>query len=99
MRKDSSAFAKTRRRDIILWDAPGRHPIWMAEMRFPLDLIWLRCEPHFRDLEPARLVVVHHTRHRAEDGQHNEQGGRQQAEWKWVHFRMPGRPAAFVPST
>ena len=22
-------------------DAPGRHPIWMKEMRFALDLVWL----------------------------------------------------------
>ena len=27
---------------LLQWDAPGRHPIWMAQMRFPLDLIWLR---------------------------------------------------------
>ena len=26
---------------LLQWDAPGRHPIWMAEMRFPLDLVWL----------------------------------------------------------
>jgi uncharacterized membrane protein (UPF0127 family) len=26
---------------LLKWDAPGRHPIWMAEMRFPLDLVWL----------------------------------------------------------
>jgi uncharacterized membrane protein (UPF0127 family) len=26
---------------LLLWSAPGRHPIWMAGMRFALDLIWL----------------------------------------------------------
>ena len=26
---------------LLLWDAPGRHPIWMAEMRFALDIAWL----------------------------------------------------------
>jgi uncharacterized membrane protein (UPF0127 family) len=26
---------------LLLWDAPGRHPVWMREMRFALDLIWL----------------------------------------------------------
>ena len=26
---------------LLLWDAPGRHPIWMADMKFALDLVWL----------------------------------------------------------
>ena len=26
---------------LLQWDAAGRRPIWMAEMRFPLDLVWL----------------------------------------------------------
>jgi hypothetical protein len=26
---------------LLQWDTAGRHPIWMAEMRFPLDLVWL----------------------------------------------------------
>ena len=26
---------------LLEWSAPGRHPIWMAVMRFPLDLAWL----------------------------------------------------------
>jgi uncharacterized membrane protein (UPF0127 family) len=26
---------------LLKWDAPGRHPIWMADMRFPLDLAWI----------------------------------------------------------
>jgi uncharacterized membrane protein (UPF0127 family) len=26
---------------LLHWDTPGRHPIWMAEMRFALDLVWL----------------------------------------------------------
>jgi hypothetical protein len=26
---------------LLKWDAPGRHPIWMAEMQFALDLAWL----------------------------------------------------------
>ena len=31
---------------LLEWDASGRHPIWMMDMRFPLDLIWL--EEHGR---------------------------------------------------
>jgi uncharacterized membrane protein (UPF0127 family) len=26
---------------LLLWDASGRHPIWMADMRFALDIVWL----------------------------------------------------------
>jgi uncharacterized membrane protein (UPF0127 family) len=26
---------------LLLWDTPGRHPIWMANMRFALDIVWL----------------------------------------------------------
>ena len=26
---------------LLKWDSAGRHPIWMADMRFPLDLVWL----------------------------------------------------------
>jgi uncharacterized membrane protein (UPF0127 family) len=26
---------------LLKWDAAGRHPIWMADMRFPLDLAWI----------------------------------------------------------
>jgi uncharacterized membrane protein (UPF0127 family) len=26
---------------LLLWEAPGRHPIWMFRMRFSLDLVWL----------------------------------------------------------
>jgi uncharacterized membrane protein (UPF0127 family) len=26
---------------LLKWDMPGRHPIWMAEMQFALDLAWL----------------------------------------------------------
>jgi uncharacterized membrane protein (UPF0127 family) len=26
---------------LLRWDAASRHPIWMAGMRFPLDLIWI----------------------------------------------------------
>lgn len=26
---------------LLRWPDPGRHPIWMADMRFPLDLVWL----------------------------------------------------------
>jgi uncharacterized membrane protein (UPF0127 family) len=26
---------------LLKWDAPGRHPIWMAGMRFPLDVAWI----------------------------------------------------------
>lgn len=26
---------------LLQWNSPGRHPIWMSEMRFALDLVWL----------------------------------------------------------
>ena len=26
---------------LLLWTRPGRHPIWMADMQFDLDLLWL----------------------------------------------------------
>lgn len=26
---------------LLKWDTPGRHPIWMAQMRFALDLAWI----------------------------------------------------------
>jgi uncharacterized membrane protein (UPF0127 family) len=26
---------------LLKWDAPARHPVWMAGMRFPLDLAWV----------------------------------------------------------
>lgn len=26
---------------LLDWNERGEHPIWMAEMRFPLDLVWL----------------------------------------------------------
>jgi hypothetical protein len=26
---------------LLRWDTPGRHPIWMAVMRFALDLVWI----------------------------------------------------------
>jgi uncharacterized protein len=26
---------------LLKWEAPGRHPIWMANMRFALDVVWL----------------------------------------------------------
>jgi uncharacterized membrane protein (UPF0127 family) len=26
---------------LLKWDVPGKHPIWMAGMRFPLDLVWV----------------------------------------------------------
>ena len=26
---------------LLQWDVPGRHPIWMSGMRFPLDLVWV----------------------------------------------------------
>ena len=26
---------------LLTWHASGRHPIWMAEMRFPLDVAWI----------------------------------------------------------
>jgi len=31
---------------LLKWDAPGRHPIWMAGMRFSLDLIWIDSDGH-----------------------------------------------------
>lgn len=29
---------------LLDWPATGRHPIWMAEVRFPLDLVWLSAD-------------------------------------------------------
>jgi uncharacterized membrane protein (UPF0127 family) len=26
---------------LLKWKEPGRHPIWMKGMRFPLDLLWI----------------------------------------------------------
>jgi uncharacterized membrane protein (UPF0127 family) len=26
---------------LLKWNTPGRHPIWMADMPFPLDLAWI----------------------------------------------------------
>ena len=26
---------------LLVWDTPGGHPIWMAHMRFALDIAWL----------------------------------------------------------
>src|SRR5919106_1278962 len=26
---------------LLKWDESGRHPVWMAGMRFPLDLVWI----------------------------------------------------------
>jgi uncharacterized protein len=26
---------------LLKWETPGRHAIWMADMHFPLDLVWL----------------------------------------------------------
>jgi len=26
---------------LLQWNARGPHPIWMADMRFSLDLVWL----------------------------------------------------------
>ena len=26
---------------LLVWDAPGSHPIWMVNMKFALDLVWL----------------------------------------------------------
>lgn len=31
---------------LLQWDTPGRHPIWMSEMRFALDLVWLDADGH-----------------------------------------------------
>jgi uncharacterized protein len=31
---------------LLVWDEPARHPIWMADMRFALDLIWLDARGH-----------------------------------------------------
>jgi uncharacterized membrane protein (UPF0127 family) len=38
---------------LLQWDDPGAHPIWMAEMRFPLDLLWL-------DASGRVLAVIPH---------------------------------------
>jgi uncharacterized protein len=31
---------------LLVWDAPGKHPIWMADMQFALDLVWLDGDGH-----------------------------------------------------
>lgn len=31
---------------LLKWDTPGRHPIWMAGMRFPLDIVWTDADGH-----------------------------------------------------
>ena len=38
---------------LLDWNAPGRHPIWMAEMRFPLDLVWIDGEGHVLAILPS----------------------------------------------
>jgi uncharacterized protein len=37
---------------LLQWDDPGAHPIWMAEMRFPLDLLWLDASGHVLAIIP-----------------------------------------------
>jgi len=43
---------------LLKWDVPGRHPIWMAEMHFALDLVWLdrdgRIVAVLADVPPCR---------------------------------------------
>ncbi len=31
---------------LLKWATPDRHPIWMADMQFPLDLVWLDADGH-----------------------------------------------------
>jgi uncharacterized membrane protein (UPF0127 family) len=38
---------------LLDWNAAGRHPIWMAGMHFPLDLVWL-------DAQGAVVAVAAH---------------------------------------
>jgi uncharacterized protein len=38
---------------LLQWDDPGAHPIWMSEMRFSLDLLWL-------DASGQVLAVIPH---------------------------------------
>ena len=44
---------------LMRWDEPGRHPIWMEGMKFPLNLIWIDGEGRFLavlpNVPPCRL--------------------------------------------
>jgi uncharacterized protein len=44
---------------LLKWDTPGRHPIWMAGMRFSLDLVWIdaagRITAVLPNVPPCRL--------------------------------------------
>jgi uncharacterized membrane protein (UPF0127 family) len=31
---------------LLKWQGPGRHPIWMAGIRFSLDLVWIDADGH-----------------------------------------------------
>jgi hypothetical protein len=70
------AFPRVSHRDdlpgdgmLLQWNGPGRHPIWMAGMRFPLDLIWLEQDGRGRrahersDLLSANVSDVRARRH------------------------------------
>ena len=37
---------------LLKWDAPGRHPIWIAGMRFPLDRLWIDGDGRVRSVLP-----------------------------------------------
>jgi uncharacterized protein len=37
---------------LLQWDDAGAHPIWMSEMRFPLDLLWLDASGYVRAVIP-----------------------------------------------
>lgn len=38
---------------ILVWPTAGRHPVWMSEMRFPLDLIWCNAAGLVTAIKPA----------------------------------------------
>jgi uncharacterized membrane protein (UPF0127 family) len=37
---------------LLKWEAAGRHPIWMAGMRFPLDLLWIDADGRVLAIAP-----------------------------------------------
>lgn len=46
---------------LLKCDAPGRHPIWMQAMQFPLDLIWIDpTDESSRSWQRCRLVPPTH---------------------------------------
>lgn len=35
---------------LFVWDAPGRYGIWMKDMQFPLDIIWIGANKRVVDI-------------------------------------------------